>query len=268
MRRAAFAGSFYPNGKAGIERQLGGYLEGAAVPDIVSLCACVAPHAGWAYSGAVAAHTYKAVRAVYPEPPVFVIVCPNHTGMGAGIALSLQDWETPLGIARCDAQLAKAIRRNCALAEIDESAHVHEHAIEVQMPFLQFLYGEVRFVAMCMMLRGVGVARELAAAIAKSTSKRDALVIASSDFTHFESAESARRKDALALEAIKKLDADALERVVEQQNATICGYAPIMVAMEYAKMRGAKKADILKYANSGDVSGDYSSVVGYASVVM
>jgi AmmeMemoRadiSam system protein B len=268
MRHAVFAGSFYPDDEREIARQLAGFFAEAKAPGIASLRACVAPHAGWLYSGAVAAHAYKAVRAVYHEPPVFVIVCPNHTGTGAGIALSLQDWETPLGVAKCDAQLAKAIKRNCALAEIDESAHAQEHAIEVHLPFLQFLYGEVRFVAACMMLHGAGVAKELAAAIAKSTAKRGVLVLASSDFTHFESAESSRMKDALALEAIKRLDAQALERVVERQNATICGYAPIMVAIEYAKQRGAKKAEVLEYANSGDVTGDYSSVVGYASVVM
>lgn len=232
------------------------------------LVAVVSPHAGYFYSGWVAAFAYREIAGHFREPPVFVIAGPNHTGQGSALSLSLQDWQTPLGVAKNDAELGKAIQKNSKLIDLDESAHEYEHSIEVQIPFLQHLYGEkVRIVPICMMMQDLEAAKDVAEAVFKGAAelKREILFIASSDFTHFESADSARAKDLLALGRLEKLDAEGFNKIRAAKNATICGYGPITAAILYARMKGCTKGKVLKYANSGDVTGDHGQVVAYCS---
>ncbi len=272
VRYPVVAGAFYTSDKTSLERELDGYLKGAkmgARKDARGIVAGVAPHAGYMYSGWVAGFTYARIAEEYASPPTFVLVGPNHTGEGSGIALSLQDWVTPLGEVRNDKELARAIQKNSNLIDFDETAHLHEHSVEVQLPFLQRTYKNFNFVPICMMMQDAETAEDVGRAVAKAARelKRDVVLIASSDFTHYESAASANKKDKLALAAIEKMDVRAFLETVGRERISACGYAPIGAAIVYAKEMGAKKASVEKYANSGDITHDYAQVVGYASVV-
>ena len=272
MRYPVVSGAFYNSNKAELEREVDGYLRGAkmgARKDSKGLLAGVAPHAGYVYSGWVAGFTYARIAEEYSSPPTFVIVGPNHTGIGSGLALSLEDWVTPLGEVKKDKELGRAIQKNSNLIDFDEEAHRGEHSIEVQLPFLQRVYKNFNFVPICMMLQDAETAEDVGRAVAKAERelKRNVVLIASSDFTHYESAASADRKDKLALNAIEKMDARAFLGIIERERVSACGYAPIGAAIVYAKEMGAKKATVEKYANSGDITHDYAQVVGYASVV-
>lgn len=274
MRRPAVAGSFYPAQKAELGAQIAESLSRAGLAlklgNARDIAAAVCPHAGYMYSGWVAAFSYSRIAAAFSKPPVFVIVGPNHTGQGSPVALSQQDWDTPLGIAKNDAEFGKEIVKCGTIIDLDERAHEFEHSIEVQLPFLQKIYGErLRIVPICLGMQNMDSAKDIAEAVQKASArlKREAFIIASSDFTHFESAESAKMHDAHALDALKRLDEGKFFEQVRLRNLTICGYGPILSAMHYARLEGCRKAEILKYANSGDVTGDHNSVVAYCSAV-
>ena len=275
MRNPAVAGSFYPAHKEELEAQLREcFAKEAGMPkpgDRRDIAAAVVPHAGYFYSGWVAAFAYARIAAAYSKPPVFVIAGPNHTGYGPMVSISKEDWQTPLGIVKNDNELGNAIKKNSKFADFDETAHDYEHSIEVQLPFLQLIYPgtELRFVPICVMAQGPETARDLGDAVFKAAAelKREIFFIASSDFTHFESAESAHAKDALAIAKLEKLDINGFDRVRAAKNATICGYGPILAAMHYARLKGCAKAQVLKYASSGDITGDYGQVVAYCSAV-
>jgi len=272
MRYPAVAGAFYPSGEEQLRNQVEeSFRKGAGIPkpgNKKSLLAVVSPHAGYVYSGWVASYAYREIAENYSQPPTFVILGPNHTGQGSGVALSQDDWETPLGTVSNDKEIGKLIQRNSKIVDFDELAHSGEHSIEVQLPFLQFLYKNFKFVPICIGLGDYGTAEDIGNAIFKASRgiKRDIFVIASSDFTHFEDAQSARKKDDLAITYIEKLDARGFLKEVETSDISICGYAPIMTAIVYSKLKGGEEARILKYANSGDVTGDYNEVVAYCSI--
>lgn len=274
MRYPAVAGAFYPSGEEQLRKEVERcFSKGAGLPNLgdkKGLFAVVSPHAGYIYSGWVASYAYKEIAENYSQPPTFVILGPNHTGRGSGVALSKEDWETPLGAVSNDKELGKLIQKNSRIVDFDEVAHGSEHSIEVQLPFLQFLYRDFQFVPICLGLGDYETADGIAHAILKASqeAKREILVVASSDFTHFEDAQSAKQKDELALEAIKKLDAKLFLNEVETNNISICGYAPIMVAILYSKLMKGKEARVLKYANSGDVTKDYHEVVAYCSIAL
>ncbi|VVC72156.1 Memo-like protein [uncultured archaeon] len=271
MRYPAVSGTFYPSRKSELEGLLREcFAKEAGAPKLGGgdmLPAVVSPHAGYIYSGWVAAFAYREIARSFKSPPTFVIAGPNHTGRGSAVALSQEDWQTPLGVAKNDLELGKAIQKNSSLIDFDETAHEFEHSIEVQIPFLQFIYGEVRIVPVCMGLQDVGTAKDLAGAVAKAKgeTKREVLFIASSDFTHFESAESALARDRPAMEMIGKLDPEGFEMARARKNASICGHGPIAAAIYFAGLMGARKGEILKYANSGDATGDFGQVVAYCS---
>jgi len=272
MRYPAVAGSFYPSDKEQLKRGVEEcFSKGAGLPKLGSsknLLAVVSPHAGYIYSGWVASYVYREIAESYSQPPTFVILGPNHTGRGSGVALSKEDWETPLGVVSNDKELGKLIQRNSKIVDFDETAHEAEHSVEVQLPFLQFIYKNFKFVPVCIGLGDYETAEDIANAVfnASKEIKRDIFVIASSDFTHFEDAQSARQKDELALEAVKKLDAKLFFEDVQENDISICGFMPITIAALYSKLKGGKEARVLKYANSGDVTKDYHEVVAYCSI--
>ncbi len=272
MRYPAVAGAFYPSEEEHLKNEVEkAFSKGAGSPkreNKKSLLAVVSPHAGYIYSGWVASYTYKEIAENYSQPPTFVILGPNHTGRGSGVALSQEDWETPLGVVSNDKELGESIQKNSEVADFDEVAHAGEHSVEVQLPFLQFLYKNFKFVPICIGLGDYETAEDIANAVfnASKEIKRDIFVIASSDFTHFEDAQSARQKDELALEAVKKLDAKLFFDDVRMNDISICGFMPITIATLYSKLKGGKEARVLKYANSGDVTKDYSEVVAYCSI--
>ncbi|VVC03644.1 Memo-like protein [Candidatus Burarchaeum australiense] len=272
LRNHAVSGQFYHFSRPSTERDIDGYFERAKKAgqgEIPQLKALVSPHAGYVYSGPTAAYSYLAIPRSFKG--TFVLVGPNHTGLGTPLSLSTADWDTPLGTAKCDRELADAVLKASPYISADESAHQSEHSIEVQLPFLQRRFGasgEIKFIAICMGDSGFEAAGELARAVGEAAGrlKRDVVFIASSDFTHYEPAESAKRKDGEAIELIKKLDGAGFNRLVTGKSLSICGYGPITAAIEYAKARGAKEARLLNYSNSGAATGERGPVVAYASL--
>ncbi|MGD6933513.1 MAG: AmmeMemoRadiSam system protein B [Candidatus Bathyarchaeia archaeon] len=227
----------------------------------------ICPHAGYMYSGAVAASSYFEL-AQDGLPDTVIVLGPNHTGYGSGLSLMREGtWQTPLGDVQVDTELADDILSETSIVDVDELAHRFEHSIEVQLPFLQYLYGDkFKFVPICFLMQDYDSAVEVGRALTEVLDTRNAVVIASSDMTHYESAKQAEKKDRLALDAVAALDARRFYETVEAQNITACGYAPITALITYAQGVNAK-AELLSYHNSGDTSGDYSSVVGYASLL-
>jgi len=272
MRYPVVAGQFYTSDKNMLLAEINDYIkEGgrlARSTDTRDVVAAVVPHAGYMYSGWIAGYTYAAIANAFAKPPAFIIAGPNHTGVGAGIAVSVDEWATPLGNVQADGELAKLIVKKGRSIELDETAHIGEHSIEVQLPFLQAIYREFRFVPICVMMQNAETAEDIGKAVFEAAKelKREVVFIASSDFTHYESAESARKKDETAIERIKQLGYRGFIAAVER-GISICGFGPIAAALIYAGLRGAKKAEVLKYGNSGDRSGDYAAVVGYGSIV-
>jgi len=228
----------------------------------------VSPHAGYMYSGPVAAHGYHYL-ALDGEPDIVVIFGPNHTGVGSGLAIMREGaWHTPLGDVMIDSMVADTIVEQSGIIDVDETAHMREHSIEVQLPWLQFLYGSsFKFVPICFMMQDLESSREVGIAVAKALKGKNALVIASTDMTHYESQRMAESKDKPVLEAAQKLDEKGLYSAVEGFQVSMCGYGPAVAAITAAKELGAEAGKLLCYKTSGDVVGDYSAVVGYASLI-
>ncbi len=269
MRRPSVAGQFYAGDektlRAQIERCFTGPLGPGKIPKLGArkrdVLGAVSPHAGYMYSGMVAAHTYAKI-AEDGFPKTFVILGPNHTGLGSGVATMRDDWETPLGVAKVDKELAKEIRRD--LVDEDPEAHVQEHSIEVQLPFLQYFSNDFMFVPICMGFQDLESAVSVGKTIANTISGKDVVVIASTDMSHYVSPMLAKKKDGMALDAITAMNPKALYEVVQDQNISMCGYGPVIATMTACS---GGKATLLKYANSGDVT-PMAQVVGYASVVI
>ncbi|MFX0201906.1 MAG: AmmeMemoRadiSam system protein B [Candidatus Hodarchaeota archaeon] len=286
IRLPAVAGQFYEGKEDHLRKEIENSFLHRLGPGKLSdqkgttrlLKAVVSPHAGYIYSGPVAAYTFSEIFKD-GEPEVFVILGPNHHLAGETIAVwSRGSWKTPLGEIMIDERVADAIISQSRYAEADEHAHKHEHSIEVQLPFVQYLFPHAKFVPISMKAgplsqrqvketweRSTEVGRAVAGALDKIGI--DGLVIASSDFTHFESARSAQSKDYEAIEKILALDDEGFVQTVYNRNASICGYAPIVASMAFAKEKGAKSGKLMKYTTSGDVTGDYGHVVAYSSII-
>jgi AmmeMemoRadiSam system protein B len=273
VRRPAVSGMFY----AGTARDLKEQIEWCykhelgpgAIPRVNSegrreIAAIVVPHAGYYYSGPVAAHAYKDLA----DDGIFdtaVILGPNHTGYGYPVSLwAGDDWSTPLGEVEIDKKLAQRLLGGVIRA--DETAHIHEHSIEVQLPWLQYIYKQVRIVPITMMAQDLETARAVGTAISQADD--NSVIIASSDFSHYEPQSVAVEKDSSVIEAIIALDEEELYKRCERLNCTMCGYGPVAAAIVAAKEMKARKASLLRYATSGDTSGDFSRVVGYGSIVI
>ncbi len=263
-RTPAVAGTFY----AGTERlreQVKILLpEGVRRQHVVG---AVAPHAGFLYSGRVAGAVYARI-----EPPAtLVILGPNHTGMGAEAAIMTEGtWATPLGEVRIDRALARAMLDASRTLEEDPLAHRDEHSIEVQLPFVQVLMPGAEFVPICLMSQDLAVCQEVGRAVAQAVRQvgRAAVIVASTDMSHYVPKEVAERKDRQAIAAIEALDPEGLFAVVRRERISMCGFHPTAAAMVAAKALGAARGHLVQYATSGDVSGDYQQVVGYAGLLM
>ncbi|MFH0835051.1 MAG: AmmeMemoRadiSam system protein B, partial [Candidatus Micrarchaeota archaeon] len=228
MREPAVAGAFYPGDREEIAEMLAAFKE-RAKPAKKKTDAVVAPHAGWIYSGATAMHSFLALE----KKKTYVVISPNHTGAGAPVALSGEDWETPLGTVKNDKTLVKELSVSF---EISEAAHKREHSVEVQLPFLQFLFGDFSFVPITMMDQSLEAAKMVAERLAES--KKDFAVVASSDFTHYEPAPIAKEKDMAVIDALLKMDAHVFYEKLRETRATACGFGPIAAAMLWAKKKG------------------------------
>jgi hypothetical protein len=232
----------------------------------------ISPHAGLVYSGPAAAHGYSRL-AEDGLPEIAVLIGVNHRGYGAPVAVGDQAvWRTPLGNVEVDADIARRIVALCDFAEEDELAHRIEHSIEVQIPFLQYVgRGRIRIVPVLIgvSVRDTGalaVAQDIGSAVAQAVEGRDAVVIASTDFSHYESRQSAERKDSEAIRRILELDEKGLLDTVRDMDISMCGVVPTAAVLAACKHLGARSARQLAYNTSGDITGDDSQVVGYAAI--
>ena len=261
MRHSIVAGQFYPESKNELEKQIKGFLK---IKQDKSIKAAIVPHAGYVFSGKCAGKVYSAL----PDAEAYVILGVNHNGLGKDIAVSLEDFETPFGIIRNDAELGKEILKLLKMNE-DNGAHRYEHSIEVQLPFLQVSQKDFKILPMILKNYNLDVCKKLAKAIADSANKlnRKIIVLASSDFTHagpnygfFGSIDI----DKKAIAEILKFNTKGFMETAEQ--TTICGAGSIATTIEYAKLAGAKKAKLLDYYDSSSVMPSENKV-GYAGVV-
>jgi AmmeMemoRadiSam system protein B len=270
IRQPAVAGRFYPADPNRLRAEIESYI--AAGPGAESLpkiraLGCVVPHAGYMYSGHVAGAVYRRLEL----PQRVLILCPNHTGLGEPLAImSSGAWHTPLGDADVDEDLAGELKRRMPLLSEDDEAHRSEHALEVQLPFLQVLAPGFRFVPIAVGTGQFEVLSALGVAIANVLEQMNerALVIASSDMNHYESDEITRVKDQHAIDQLLALDPRGLYQVVRDGHISMCGYGPAVIMLTAARKLGATQADLLRYATSGDVSGDKDMVVGYAGIAV
>ena len=263
VRHPAVAGRSYPGNPQALRSDIQSFLS----PQEKQLPAlgCVVPHAGYMYSG----HVAGAVFARIELPRRFIILCPNHTGLGTPLSImSRGSWQTPLGPAPIDEELAEKLKQQLPLLSEDAEAHQNEHAIEVELPFLQTLRPEFKFVPIALGTRQFQALADLGEAIAKVAQESGALIIASSDMNHYENDRITRIKDHQAIERILALDAAGLYEVVMQENISMCGLGPTVSMLTAAKRIGATSAELIKYATSGDISGDRDRVVGYAGIVV
>jgi MEMO1 family protein len=270
VRTPAVAGRFYPGRAEELLREIRAYTSpGKTLVETGRIAAigCVAPHAGYIYSGGVAGAVYS--RLEIPER--CVILCPNHTGKGRPLAVMANTtWQTPLGEVAADADLGARLLRRFPGLEEDSAAHRAEHAIEVQLPFLQARRRDLNIVPIVIGTSDFGVLRGLGEALADmiAAEEEKVLIIASSDMNHYESDAITRVKDHKAIERVLALDPRGLWEVVMNEDITMCGFGPTIVMLTAAKLLGATSATLVKYATSGDVSGDYESVVGYAGIIV
>ncbi|HET7147673.1 MAG TPA: MEMO1 family protein [Candidatus Nitrosopolaris sp.] len=227
----------------------------------------VSPHAGYIYSGAVAANGFYKISSINFDR--VVMIGPNHYGIGTGLATVKGGiWETPLGQVEIDTELASRISENSEILDFDELAHSRDHCLEVQLPFLQYIKkNQFKVVPIVMILQDKVTASEIGESIARSTRTLNAMLIASSDFTHYEPNNEAHKKDRELIEAILSLDISKFYSTLERLNVSACGYGAIASIMTAVKALGATKGDLLRYATSGDIVGDTSNVVGYASII-
>jgi len=274
VRSPAVAGRFYPGRADELRRDIENYtalLENSAESGRISAIGCVAPHAGYIYSGSVAGAVYS--RLEIPER--CVILCPNHTGKGRPLAVMANTtWQTTLGEVAADGEMGRRLLSRFPALEEDSAAHRGEHAIEVQLPFLQARQPELHIVPITVgtsnfdVLRGLGEALAGVIAEVEEECEEKVLIVASSDMNHYESDAVTRVKDRKAIERVLALDARGLWEVVMNEDITMCGFGPTVVMLTAAKLLGATSATLVKYATSGDVSGDYASVVGYAGIIV
>jgi len=287
VREPAVAGMFYRAGAAGLEEQVESCFLGPGGPGSLpqvnpegprKIVGLVSPHAGFMYSGGVAAWAYCRL-AEDGLPETAVLIGPNHRSYFPAIALSDERaWRTPLGEVALDPGIAAEIASKCAMCEMSPAAHSAEHSLEVQLPFLQYTANRagaaVRIVPILVGAAarsespggGIEAARELGGAIAAALQGKSAVVIASTDFTHYETGESAMSKDSRAISSILALDEEGLLRAVDALGISMCGALPTAAMIVACKKLGAASAKELAYRNSGDVTGDYTQVVGYAAL--
>ncbi|MFC1938301.1 AmmeMemoRadiSam system protein B [Chloroflexota bacterium] len=265
IRNQAVAGQFYPASPSQLKAMIKELTNEKAVKeDVIGL---LSPHAGYIYSGPVAG----AVISKLKIKDTMVIIGPNHTGMGKPFSIMTEGtWETPLGQVEVDSELGKQILAISSHLVEDYEAHKYEHSIEVQLPFLQYFRPDIKIVPIVLAHSTADTFKKIGKEIAEATNKsnKNTIIMASSDMSHYVPFEEAEKKDNEAIEAILDLNEDELLRRVEELNISMCGYAPAVSLITAAKELGATDAKLVRYQTSGDISGDYSSVVGYAGIII
>lgn len=266
-RPAAVAGTWYPGTAPALAAAVERHLAGATRDVTGDLVALIAPHAGLLYSGPVAAHAYAQLRGRRFD--VAVIIGPSHFVGFSGVAVVPRGgFETPFGLAAIDEDCAQALMRATPLVREHPSAHAREHSVEMQLPFLRHLLPNTRIVPLVMGYQTAETARGLGDALGDVLYARDALIVASSDLSHYQPASAAAALDAVVTDCIARFDADGLQHALDERPDHACGGGPMVATLRAAKLLGAKDALVLEYADSGDVSGDKSAVVGYMAAAL
>lgn len=265
IRQPAVAGSFYSSNPT----QLQSDIEGFVVRDCdkQAVLGIISPHAGYIYSGRVAGHLYSRIKI----PDTVVILAPNHTGYGLPCSIwPGGQWRTPMGDVKVAEEVVEELIHVCNLLEKDREAHLYEHAAEVQIPFIQYFNPRSEIVVIVISRRNIAELKNIGKKLSQVLQKLrpDALVVASSDMTHHESQTSANRKDKIAIGEVLALNEDALFSKVQEMNITMCGIYPAVTMLVCSKERGAKRAELVRYETSGDITGDYDHVVGYAGIMV
>ena len=266
MRQPAVADRFYPGSPEPLALTVNKLLAAGHNTGKQKAFAVVSPHAGYVYSGALAAKTLNSVEI----PETVIIIGPNHHGRGAPVALSMATWDMPMGKVPVDKEICDLILRHCPAIQIDELAHEFEHSLEVQIPFLQMLQEKLSIVPLVVSRISYLLCEEVADALAQaiSTSARHILIVASSDMSHYEPRKSTEKKDRLALQCLEQLDPNTLYHTVIGSGISMCGVIPVVIALLTSKSLGANNYRLIGYTDSGYVSGDTAQVVSYAGVII
>lgn len=265
IRRPAVAGSFYEERPERLSSQIREFIEEGAEKQ--EALGAVVPHAGFVYSGKVAGAVYS--RLLFPQ--TFIILGPNHSGLGAGASImSHGEWDMPLGTVQIDSELAQAVLKSSRTLQDDHRAHLREHSIEVQLPFLQYLGGSFGFVPISLYSHELPVCQDVGSAIAKGLEgyPKKVTILASTDMSHYIPKEAAESQDKLAIEAILNLDPEGLYGTVLKNRISMCGFAPTVAMLVAVKRLGASSATLIRYMTSGDINRDYERVVGYAGLLI
>jgi len=273
IRKPAVSGKFYPGTEERLKEQIedcfhheygpGDLPEVDQRNDLIGL---VSPHAGYPYSGPVAANGFYEL-AKSGKPETVIILGPNHSGMGAEVAFDdSEKWETPLGEVNIDTDLREEIISNTEFGRLDSIAHNREHSLEVQIPFLQYLFrNDFQIVPICMKDQNYEICKKLGNKISQVCGEKD-VIIGSSDMTHYESPEIAKERDKEIIEKMKEMDAKGVNEKIRKENHSVCGYGPITTTIIASKKLGGDKSELYKYATSGDIGGPSKEVVGYCSI--
>lgn len=264
-RTPAVAGQFYYGTASRLKSQVGQYIiEDVAKEKVIGL---ISPHAGLMYSGHVAGAVYSSIQ----FPNTFILIGPNHTGLGATISIMASgQWEIPTGIFSIDEDLSKKILQKVAYVSEDMQAHIFEHSLEVQLPFIAYFSETVKIVPITVMQASLEECTKIGEGIADAVKEVDynVVIAASSDMSHYEPDAVARKLDSLAINEALNLNPEGLYNIVHKERISMCGFLPVTIMLYAAKALGAKEARLVKYATSGDVIGDYEHVVGYAGVIV
>ncbi|MEO8256807.1 MAG: AmmeMemoRadiSam system protein B [Acidobacteriota bacterium] len=269
IRPPAVAGTWYPGTAEPLTRAVDGYLSAAGADGVrfESLTALIAPHAGLIYSGPVAGHAYRLVSGRTYD--VVVLVGPSHFVGFEGVAVSRAGgFRTPLGVASIDERCATEIMNAAPIAREHDAAHGREHSLEMQLPFLQRVAPGAPIVPLVMGFQSAATALALGSALAMVLGRRRALLIASTDLSHYHDAVTAARLDQVVIDHVARFDADGLQGALDRTPGHACGGGPVVAVLRAARALGARDARVLNYADSGDVSGDKSSVVGYMAAAL
>lgn len=265
LRQPAVAGQFYPDDPQTLNQVITDFLARSPINPLPAV-AVISPHAGYVYSGSVAAETFSHVKITQ----TVIILGPNHRGMGHKAAvMDSGEWIMPSGTVSIDKNIAAMLLAESSVLQPDATAHTFEHSLEVQVPFLQY-YVKPAIVPICLSHLSyeecLEIGKSIASVIAKQTSKP--LLVASSDMTHYESRQSATKKDTMAMSCIKDLDPEGLYDTVMRNKISMCGFIPTTVTLIAANELGAKSAELIRYTDSGEISGDTNKVVGYAGFII
>jgi AmmeMemoRadiSam system protein B len=264
-RKPAVAGQFYYGTASRLKSQVGQYIiEDAAKEKVIGL---ISPHAGLMYSGHVAGAVYSSIQ----FPKTFILIGPNHTGLGPNVSMMASgQWEIPTGTFSIDEDLSKKILQKAACISEDMQAHIFEHSLEVQLPFIAYFSETVKIVPITVMQASLEECRKIGEEIADAVKEvdYDVVIAASSDMSHYEPDAVARKLDSLAINEALNLNPEGLYNIVRKERISMCGFLPATIMLYAANALGAKEARLVKYATSGDVSGDYEQVVGYAGVIV